>query len=146
MQSQIPKKEVVNPSALGWVISAALLLFLGDRLIKRLAATIISDQGGFFYFSYYANTGGVFNLPWPLPILICFAGVALVAVSWLGWRAYQKNNRLAFLAAWLMFVGGYSNLLDRLSVGAVIDVWHLSNLSFNLADIYLLLGLGLMVL
>jgi lipoprotein signal peptidase len=144
MQSQISQKKIKFQVAIAWSAVASLLLFLIDRLLKNWATQNVNDQGGWFY--YFANQGGVFSLPLSQPSLIALAALALAVVGGFGVWAYQRNNSLVLLAAGLMFVGGYSNLLDRLSTGVVIDYWHLSSLSFNLADIYLLVGLGLMIL
>lgn len=48
-----------------------------------------------------------------------------------------------------MLVGGFSNFWDRVLVGGVIDIWYLpvlTGLNFNLADIYLLSGVLILVL
>lgn len=142
MQSREITKEI-SYNKLSLALGFGLLLFLGDRLIKHWSAGSINNKGGFFY--YFENTNGVFSLPLPVQFLISLAAVALVVIVWLGVRFYQRRDLLKFFAAILMLIGGVSNLLDRTFVGAVVDVWHLYNLSFNLADLYLIIGLGLMI-
>ncbi|MBI5465716.1 MAG: signal peptidase II [Candidatus Kerfeldbacteria bacterium] len=144
MQSQATQKKI-NATTSGLVFVLGLWLFLSDRLVKHLAEIGINSKGGLFYFSYYVNVDGVFSLSWPWPVLIVSAIAALGAVAGLAWRAWQRDELFKLMAAGLMFIGGYSNLLDRMWAGGVVDVWRLGSLSWNLADVYLVLGLAFML-
>lgn len=124
----------------------ALGLFVLDRVIKWWAQQGAARQGDWFSFAYLENQAGAFSWPLPLPVLAVAGSLALLAVCWLGAQALQRSSPRRFLGAALMFVGGCSNLFDRLG-GGVIDVFHVSSrLSFNLSDLYLIIGLLLLVI
>ncbi len=122
-------------------------LALIDRLLKELIKiNPMPDQGGFFYLSYWPNENLAFGLPIPIWLIIPLATISLIFVLYLISLAYYKNNHWLLMAATLIFIGGVSNLIDRLLYGPVIDLIHLWHLPvFNLADIYLLAGLFLLL-
>lgn len=129
----------------------SLFLFLLDRLIKNVALYNPSQTDGlFFYFQPTLNNHGPFSLTLPNLILFIFSAAALVWLTHLTWRSWLKNELVIFLGASLMLVGGYSNFWDRIIRGGVIDIWHLSfgaeGLNFNLADVYLIIGLLVIIL
>jgi lipoprotein signal peptidase len=89
--------------------------------------------------------------PWlntRLNIFLITLGVGtFFLLVYLGWRSSPYRlltthySLLTLLAA-----GGASNLLDRLFFGGVRDVFTWGSLYFNLADVYVVGGLGLFVL
>ena len=130
-----------------WLIgTASLALLFFDRWLKWYAN---SRPGGgtadFFYFSYAVNPVAVFSLPISVVILVPLGLMALATLFYLGWRAWQQQHNFKLWGASLMLIGGLSNLFDRLWLAGVGDIFHVGGLSFNLADLYLLLGLGLML-
>lgn len=68
--------------------------------------------------------------------------VLIVLVLLFIWRRYQG------LASRLVLIGGLANLVDRLAHGAITDWlnWPKVGLWFNLADIYINLGVGLIII
>ncbi len=130
-----------------FILAGSLILFfLLDRFIKNIAIVKPSFvEGLFFYWQPVFNTQGPFSLPLPGFILFTVAAAALVWLTRLCWQSWLKNEFRLFLGSGLMIVGGYSNFWDRLIHDGVVDVWHFtfgaSSLNFNLADLYLLSGL-----
>jgi len=110
------------------------LIFL-DQISKH----VVRFQGGF----YVCNSGiafgiGKFNV--------------LFWISWIGImfflaQLYFRKNEDCFLSKislLLIFSGAFSNVIDRFFYGCVIDfidlkIWPI----FNLADIFITLGLGM---
>ena len=130
-----------------WLV---FILFLIDRLLKQIALHLpasVSDD--FFYFTPYLNKAGPFSLSIPSIFLIIIAALVLIWLTYLCWQFFKIKNLSRLLGSSLMLIGGFSNFWDRLLVGGVVDVWYLSfytGLNFNLADIYLSIGVLILVL
>lgn len=133
-------------SLVGLLISG---LFLFDRLLKHLVTSLAAQVGGdFFSLTRQANTAGPFSLPLPQLVFMAMAALVLVWLVSLAYDAVRQRAVGRLLGVGLMIIGGFSNLWDRLTQGGVVDIWHLAigtGLSFNLSDVYLLLGLVLVV-
>lgn len=122
-----------------------MVLLIVDRLAKQLAILYQNQTGvgDWLFFGFFVNPGAVFSLPmanW----LAAMAGWSIV-VGLLFWliRLWSKGFNLFILGLIFLLVGGMSNSYDRLIWGGVIDYVSLFNLmSFNLADCYLIIGLG----
>ena len=138
-------------------------LALADAVAKELAvaklkgAAAVAVVPGFFDLAYVENRGaawGVFQgQVWPLA---AFALVALAALVWKrreifmteakGWRRTAGR-----FAEWLAYAGIVGNLIDRVVRGYVIDFldfhWGVHHFPcFNLADTYICIAAGLIVL
>lgn len=107
-----------------WLLGAFLL----DRLTKSF---------------FLANSRTVINqgLSWGMassfsPALITFLSLFLLAASGLFLFVYPQK-----IGLWLIFLGGFSNLIDRFWFGGVVDFISLPLFpAFNLADVTLCLG------
>ena len=79
----------------------------------------------------------------PAPVIIALTGLAVAALAVMAWRgAIQPAG-----AAGLVVGGGVANLADRLTGGSVVDMFDLGWWPvFNLADVLLLTGVGLILL
>lgn len=103
--------------------------FLGDSLRLQLSY----NTGAFL------SLGA--NLPetWPLGLFSVGAGLMLLIL--LGFILFSQSlARLELLALCFMFAGGASNLVDRLTLGYVVDfinigIGHLRTGVFNVADV-----------
>lgn len=125
-----------------------------------VSARILPHQGvevipGLFRLVHVRNRGVAFGLldyesPWQLALLVAIA-VAVIAV--LGfWLARlgpgEKGTRLALA---LILGGALGNLIDRVRLGYVVDYidlhwWNAYHYpAFNLADIGITLGAGLLI-
>jgi signal peptidase II len=94
-------------------------------------------------FSFLAGAGG-----WQREL---FTAIALIASAWIVWllRRYPQQS-LFCLALALVLGGALGNVIDRISIGAVVDFldfhamgWHWP--AFNLADSAITCGAGLLV-
>ena len=115
----------------------------------------ISVIQGFLNFAYAENTGVAFSMlddqgntgRWGLSI------VALVAASlviYFFWRTPRSDDRILGALA-LLLAGIAGNVTDRLRLGFVVDFidvqfgsWHYP--TFNVADIAICIGAGLLIL
>lgn len=103
-------------------------LFLLDRFSKFL---VLKEGWGFVN---QKTLFGLFSLHW----------------FWLatGFLLFILLNRKNFNAkVWLIFIGGLSNLVDRILSGGVIDFLDIKIIPvFNLADIYITIGVMWMLI
>ena len=71
----------------------------------------------------------------------------LLPLAWLLIKNYSQKNIFLIFSLSLIVVGAMSNLLDRLIFGYVIDFISFFNYSiFNLADVYIVGGVGLILI
>lgn len=85
---------------------------------------------------------------------LLLAGFALVAITLLGVWLWRSTHPAATAGLGLIIGGAAGNALDRLRFGAVADFFHfhtpvslgpLSNYVFNLADVGIVAGVGLLL-
>src|SRR5262245_41023548 len=143
----------------------ALLLMLTtigcDRVTKHLATTKLAGNPVRSYLSgtvrleYVENPGAFLSLGAELPdwartgLLTVGAALGLAAVAVAAFKLRWRGA--PFIGAILFLAGGGSNLVDRITRGAVVDfmnvgVGSLRTGIFNVADVALMTGAALMVL
>jgi signal peptidase II len=147
-------------------IRLVLLIAIGatigcDRVTKHIAATALaavperSFLADTIRLEYSENTGAFLSLGanWPPAVRTAVfsvgTGVALIVLTVLAVRG--RWQRRALLGVALFVAGGASNLLDRVAYGMVIDfmnvgVGSLRTGIFNVADIAIMLGAGLLLI
>jgi len=149
-----------------WILLVTLvpLLVLVDQVTKYLAdlrlahrvAGVLPVIDGFFMLRYSRNRGAFFSLGEGLPDsvrVLFFATATLVALGFILWvyRRAETRQRLLRAGLLLLAAGAVGNLIDRLAHGEVIDFLHLHFAdhfhwaTFNVADIYITVGLILLV-
>ena len=90
------------------------------------------------------NPGVAFGVGGSLPasVIIALTGLAVAALAVMAWRGAMQPAT----AAGLVVGGGVANLGDRLTGGSVVDMFDLGWWPvFNLADVLLLTGVGLIL-
>jgi signal peptidase II len=132
-----------------------------DQVTKHIAASTLSEVpsrsflADTFRLEYAENTGAFLGLgaDWPRPARTAVFGVGngvvLVALAVVALRRRWPGKALVGVA--LFVAGGASNLLDRITYGMVIDfmnvgVGSLRTGIFNVADMAIMLGAGILVL
>jgi len=114
-----------------------LILLVADRVLKN-----------YFYTCgrFAANRGLAFGLALNQIVLWVIVLLVLGGVIYLLARAYQSRQATVFFAFCLITVGAVSNLWDRWQWGFVVDYlnWPPRNI-FNLADVMILAGVGILV-
>jgi signal peptidase II len=111
----------------------------------------VSVLGSFFRLTYIRNPGGVFGLRFGGSGLhLLLAGLATAAVIVLLWRTRPEEGRIR-IGLGLVLAGAVGNMVDRIAFGSVVDFidiglgslrWYV----FNLADAYVTVGAGLLIL
>lgn len=101
-----------------------------------------------FHLTYVQNEGAAFSMwqgQWlvliAFPVIATGIGLALMFLKRKTW------NRLLLLSIAFICAGGIGNLIDRISIGYVVDIFDFRVFPvFNVADIFICVGCGLMLL
>ena len=133
-----------------WCIAAGV--FAADRLTKILSAGIPAEGQvlipGVLGLRYAENKGIAFSLLSGMPWVLGLASLAIIAAVFFFLRG--KKLRAATLAGLMMMLGGAAgNMLDRFIHGFVpdmIEVLFVRFAVFNVADTFLCIGCGLVIL
>ncbi|MGI6348587.1 MAG: signal peptidase II [Eubacteriaceae bacterium] len=132
-----------------FVIVAAIGL---DMFSKHLAVTYLMPIDTFpviqhvFHLTYVENTGAAFSmLAGKRLVLIVFTSVFLVLLIAYLIRSVRKNKTFLWsnFALSLIVAGGIANLIDRIRLGYVIDMFDFRLIHFavfNVADIFVTVG------
>jgi signal peptidase II len=132
-----------------------------DRVTKQLATALLADRptrsllADTVRLQYAENAGGFLSLGAGLPpgarsAIFTAATALLLAVLFVAsLRSRSSFWRTAGVS--LLFAGGVSNLIDRVLRGTVVDflnvgVGWLRTGIFNVADVAIMLGIGIVVL
>lgn len=154
----------MNKKDLFWklgYLAATALVFLLDQATKAWAIRKLRFGGdieiipNFLNFAYATNTGAAFSIlgeygdagRWGLSAL---AFLAAALVLYFFWRTPRSDDRILGALA-LLLAGILGNVIDRVRLGYVIDFidvqfgnWHYP--TFNIADIAICTGAGLLIL
>lgn len=135
-----------------YLIAAAVIVF--DRVVKKLVVSnmvpwetipIIED---IFHFTYVQNRGAAFSMwqgQWI--ILIGFPLAAIAVGLILIYLKRSKWDKLMLTSVAMICGGGLGNLIDRIMLGYVVDLFDFRVFPvFNIADIFICVGCGLMIL
>jgi signal peptidase II len=149
------KKGVRGPRLLFWLNLAGWLI--ADLATKQLALLHLRHHlpivviPGWFDLAYAQNTGVAFSLLNEHPTLLIFLTLGLL--GYLAWTSRQLDwsRRVVQIACAMVAAGAVGNLFDRITRGSVIDFIsvHWQNKyywpTFNIADIGICVGLGLLL-
>ncbi len=139
-----------------FMISLFVLLF--DQVIKALATKYlinISLIPGVLSLIYAKNEGVAFSMFWGDRWFIIISSVLLIAILlWILNKDYlkeKKENKLKNFTFGILIGGIFGNLFDRVLRGYVIDyvalnIFGYSFPIFNLADVFITIGVILMIL
>ena len=137
------------------IFISILLLIILDQAVKGYVVKEI-PLGGMRRFipkvvslTYLKNSGAAFsmleNQQWFFTIITLIAmGAAFVYLY-----RHIKGSIWLLLGLTLIISGGIGNFIDRLRQGFVVDMFHLDFMNFaifNVADIYLSSGVGLLLI
>ena len=137
------------------IFISILLLILLDQAVKGYVVKEI-PLGGMRRFipkvvslTYLKNSGAAFsmleNQQWFFTIITILAmGTAFVYLY-----RHIKGSLWLLVGLTLIISGGIGNFIDRVRQGFVVDMFHLDFMNFaifNVADIYLTVGVGLLLI
>lgn len=128
------------------------ILFLVDRLTKWCIFKISPE--GIFLFSekfvglrLYKNFNLIFNITLPEWLMYSLISIILAVLLGLLVKNYARRNIFLIFSLSLILAGAVSNLFDRIILGYVVDFLSFFNYSiFNLSDVYIVSGVGLVLL
>jgi signal peptidase II len=125
-------------------ILSLLCLFILDRLTKLICLKVLPVDGFFFLpnfgFKLYFNPNLALSISATNSFAIILSLIAILLLVFFGYQ-YTKKQPVGQFALLLMLIGAYSNLLDRLRFGWIIDWLDFSWFpAFNLADVYIFIG------
>jgi signal peptidase II len=133
----------LRPAKLGLLF---LFLFLLDRIVKQIliiypiGSEIIEIIPGVFSIRIVFNTGIAFGLLRGYPQFLTVINVIIV-VFLLIYTFKIKDRNVKFWFT-LILAGAISNIVDRFIYGGVVDYFDFSFWpTFNLADVYITLGI-----
>ncbi len=133
------------------ILSGILIDLLSKWLVVKFLKPIddLPLWNGVFHLNYHENRGAAFgilqNNRW---IFLVISSVAIVAMLLYLFSGLSKG-RLQNTALSLIIAGGLGNMVDRLSLGYVIDFLYFKLIDFaifNIADSLVCIGAGLLIL
>lgn len=144
--------RMMNPTAQPRKITLRLLpalLLLLDRATKYAALHYLPDGGLLWRWGGMVgikNTGIAFSFPLPVILLIIILALAVISIcTWL-YLHWSSGNTRQVRGMLLILTGALSNIIDRLWYGGVVDIFYLPFwATFNLADVGIVIGAGLVV-
>ena len=148
-------KTVWKRYGLFGLISVLLILF--DQWTKRLAFDGLRVNGpivlidGVFELLYSENRGAAFGIlqgkQWFF--LLVAAAVVIAVMVFLAKLPSGKRYYPLFLCAVLLVSGAVGNVIDRLTLGFVVDFLYFKLINFpifNVADCYVVVAAGVIIL
>lgn len=140
-----------------FLVPISILLLLGiDQVVKYWAETSLRMNGeiqlwpGVFHFVYVENRGAAFGMmQGKQTLFIIVTTLVLVGIVWY-WRQIPKNKTGLWMKIALILVisGAIGNLIDRIWLGYVRDMFYFSLIDFpvfNIADICVVVGVMLLI-
>jgi len=142
---------------LRWLLLSGVVVVL-DQLSKYVVVEKLANQPplevtSFFNMLLVYNRGAAFSFlagagGWQREF---FTGIALIASAWIIWLLYRHAQQTLFSLALALVLGGaIGNVIDRVTIGAVVDFldfhafgWHWP--AFNVADSAITCGAILLV-
>lgn len=130
------------------------LIIIADQLIKHLIQSGMElNQSiplikGIFHITYIHNYGAAFSILQNKTVfLIAMQVIVITGVLIYLIKRQRKDHWVLLLSLSLIVAGGLGNLIDRAAKGYVVDFLDLRFWPiFNVADISVCVGCGLMVL
>ena len=126
-----------------------------DQLTKWLAVVYLQGEASFplwrdvLHFTYVENTGMAFGMlkdhRW---VFMVFSTVAIIGLSIYLFR-FRPEGRWMQIAMAMIIGGGIGNMIDRIFLGYVVDFIDFTLINFavfNIADSFVCVGAGIMIL
>ena len=134
---------------IGLVLDYFTKIWAVDTLKGKADITVIE---GFFDLSYLENRGAAFGIFQGRAYLLAAVTLVIMGILLFNYYKAKKKTWLLTVSTGLILTGAVGNLIDRVRFGFVVDFisWHWKDVyyfpSFNVADICITIGTGLLVL
>jgi lipoprotein signal peptidase len=115
----------------------SIILILIDQLTKLMATQL--------GWPIFLNDQFAFSLPLPIALMYAIYFVVLTGMSTYVYKTWQRFNSMQRNAWAFVFAGGISNIGERILTGHVKDFIPIANGMLNIADLFILLGLVLLL-
>jgi len=122
----------------------SLVLFFIDRVLKYIFS---ATNGEYFIFGDILklktafNCGIAFGIPVNYQLFFYLYIIIFFSLVWLLVKEYKNKNITLSMAFIFVIIGSFSNFLDRVFNGQVVDYIDLKYYSvFNIADIMIVVG------
>ena len=130
--------------------AGTMVLVVADQFTKLLAGAYLRESAVYtdwLNLGYRENTGIAWSIQVPYPLLLVLNFVLIVGFFWFAAGNFDFGKWMTRLAVMLVTAGACGNIIDRLDRGFVVDfisvwIWPV----FNLADIFLTVGIFLILL
>lgn len=140
------KIKIILISFIGLIL-ICLDQFSKRYILKNPEAFRDFSIGDFLNISLSKNYGLAFSLKTHYIILILLISLAIIFLLNLIVKYYKKNNLQYIFLLVIILAGAISNVIDRLTVNYVIDFINIPYFStFNFADIYISLGITILII
>lgn len=133
------------------IVALSSIFIIFDQVTKYLSLWFWKTQtpviGDLFYFKYTENPGIAFSIMLPFWLIIVLNLALFIILGYFVVKELNLESKLTKLASAFIFAGGIGNLIDRVVIGNVIDfikIWKWP--TFNLADIYVAVGILLIII
>jgi signal peptidase II len=143
------------------VLLAVVATTIGcDQVSKHVASSHLMDGprqsylGDSLRLEYSENTGAFLSLgaglPWWVRTTLFSVGTAVLLIGCVVAALTRRLKRVALFGLWLLFAGGFSNLVDRVVHGRVVDFLNVGigpvrTGIFNVADMAIMLGVAILI-
>ena len=138
------------------ILIAVIAAVIGlDQLTKWLAVVYLQGEASFplwkdvLHFTYVENTGMAFGMlkdhRW---VFMVFSTVAIIGLSIYLFR-FRPEGRWMQVSMAMIIGGGIGNMIDRVFLGYVVDFIDFTLINFavfNVADSFVCVGAGIMIL
>jgi signal peptidase II len=137
------------------IAATAIAVLWVDQFTKRLiVGSFLPGESRFVIphflkWTYERNVHGAFGLFGSNAVLLIAMAIVVLVLFWFSFREAAAKSRLVRVAFGMIVGGAIGNVLDRVHYGYVIDfvdfyrIWP--NI-FNVADSYITVGVGLLIL
>ncbi len=141
------------------LLSAAIALLIGlDQLVKYWAVHSLEPKGSMRFIhigdfrildlTYLENDGAIFgSMSGQRWFLIGFTSLVLIGGIYLMFR-FMKRSKVLTSAIALFVAGGIGNIIDRIRLGYVVDMFDIKLFKFavfNVADIYVTVAFAMLI-
>ncbi len=135
-----------------WDKALFLGVVAGDQFTKALVMrSMVPGQSiplveDFFHLTYVLNPGAAFGILSNQRMFLLITGAVLILATAYFYPLLKKSDGYLRLGATTILSGAVANLIDRVQTGYVVDffdfrIWPV----FNVADIAIVVGMGLMI-
>lgn len=132
------------------------ILLLGtDIATKLLAIEYLKPIGtfpiweGVFHLTYVENRGAAFGMMQGGRVFFILISLIIIGAMFYFAKRYKNRSKLLDWGLTLITAGALGNLLDRIFRGFVVDFFDFCLIDypvFNMADIFVCLGVGLLAI